>query len=234
MKNVLALIAIAGVAGAASAQDLIAYWNFNDSTPGVSGSLGVLNGFNGTGFPSDAGAGLLTTNIAINTSISPNDGTLGTFAGTTQNALFGDGSGGALSIQAGQDQVNNGNWIQFEFDASDYTDINITWSGRGTGTGFGDPFGIQNTVQFSTDGVNFTSVGTYASRQTSFQLYDFSMGSGLDFADNAIIRIVFDGATGAQGNNRLDNVQITGTFIPAPGAFALLGLGGLAAARRRR
>ncbi|TVQ60595.1 MAG: hypothetical protein EA378_10925 [Phycisphaerales bacterium] len=82
--------------------------------------------------------------------------------------------------------------------------------------------------------MNFTNVDTYASRQASFDLYDFSMGSGLDFADNAIIRIVFDGATGSAGNNRLDNVQITGAFIPAPGAFALLGLGGLAAARRRR
>ena len=38
-------------------------------------------------------------------------------------------------------------------------------------------------------------------------------------------------ATG--GTNRVDNIFVNGTAVPAPGAIALLGLAGLAARRRR-
>ncbi len=226
-KMIFAAAIVAAAAGTASATDLIAYWNFNDSIPGVSGNLGVLNP---AGFNADAGAGVVTTNFSINTDVNNVNGDLGTFSGSTINALFGDPSGGALSVRG---EANNGNWIQFEFDASLYTDVSISWAGRGTGTGFGSP-DAPNTIQWSTDGVNFTSFATYQSRQTSFQLYDFAVGNSLDLASNAIIRIVFDGATSTAGNNRLDNVQIVGTLIPTPGAAGLLGLAGLAAIRRRR
>jgi hypothetical protein len=235
MKKILALVAVAGVAGAANAQDLIAYWNFNTSTAGTSGGLGTVDNYiPGVGFPSDFGNALITTNIAVNTvagTTGVNNGDVGTFGGDTLNALFGDVSGGALAVRSSD---SNGSSIVFEFDASDYTGISISWAGRGTGTGFGSASTALNTIQWSTDGVNFTTFGQYESRQTNFILYSFGAGSNLDFADNAFIRIVFDGATSTGGNNRLDNIQITGTFIPAPGAFALLGLGGLAAARRRR
>ena len=36
------------------------------------------------------------------------------------------------------------------------------------------------------------------------------------------------------GNNRLDNIVVAGALVPTPGAAALMGIGGLVAARRRR
>jgi len=53
-------------------------------------------------------------------------------------------------------------------------------------------------------------------------------------ASSIIFRITYDGATGGGGNARVDNLQINGTLIPAPGSVALIGLAGLMAGRRRR
>lgn len=228
-----ALFVVALAGATVNAQDLIAYWNFNNSTAGSQGGLGTLAP---AGFNADQGAGTITTNIAINTvagAPATNTGTLGTFGGDLINALNGDPTGGALAVQGGANQVNNGRYIQFEFDASLYTGIDISWAGRGTGTGFGSD-AAPNTIQFSTDGVTFTNLATYTSRQTTFQLYSFDFGSSLDLASDAFIRIVFNGSSSTSGNNRLDNVQITGTLVPAPASLALIGMSGLVAARRRR
>lgn len=239
-KMIFAAAVVAMSAGAASATDLIAYWNFNDQ--GLpNGGFGFQPG--DFPFPADAGVQAGSANITLgggivlDTNINGNGDEVLTwvqsFAGSTVNALFGDPSGGSLSIQGGTDQQNNGAFIDFAFDASLYTGINISWAGRGTTTGFGSA-DAPNTLQWSIDGVNFVNFATYESRQTSFQLYDFSAGGSLDLASNAIIRIVLDGAGSSTGNNRLDNIQITGILIPTPGSVAILGLAGLAAVRRRR
>lgn len=232
MKNVwIAMAAVAGLAGGANA-DLVAYWHFNNSTPGVGGQLGVLNGFNGVGFPSDQGSGLLTSNVPRNTDPNVNNGTLGTFAGTALNAIPPDGSGGALAIQGGQNQENNGRHIQFEFSTAGLQDLILTYATRGTSTGFNS-----NQVSYSTDGLTFTNFGApYDGRPSTFflQTFDFSGVPALDNQANVAVRITLNGSTSAVGNNRFDNVQFNATVIPAPGALALLGLGGLVATRRRR
>jgi MYXO-CTERM domain-containing protein len=58
-------------------------------------------------------------------------------------------------------------------------------------------------------------------------------------ADNqasVIIRfkVVTAGTSTTTGTNRIDNIVVSGTAIPAPGAIALLGVAGLVGARRRR
>lgn len=52
--------------------------------------------------------------------------------------------------------------------------------------------------------------------------------------EGAIVQLVFGGSTFFTGNFSNRAVGITAQIIPTPGALALLGLGGLAAARRRR
>jgi MYXO-CTERM domain-containing protein len=168
------------------------------------------------------------------------DGQVGTFAGNTLNSLFGDVSGGALSVvgSIGNQNTNpvdaNGGWVQFAISTSGYTNLVMSFAGRGTSTGFGSVNSAVNTVQTSTDGVNFANFTTYESRQTSFQTYTFNFGAGLNNQSTVFVRLRLDGATSGNGNNRIDNVQFNATAIPAPGALALVGLGGLVAARRRR
>lgn len=241
MKNTcvaLAILAGAAVANTASA-DLLAYWNFNASTPAAApGTLGVL-----TSTAVNAGAGTLSIGGGLvynaNFNSTPN-GQVGTFAGNVLNAVGADGSGGALSVvgsignSTGNSVDANGGWVQFAISTSGYSNLVMTFAGRGTSTGFGSVNSAFNTVQTSTDGVNFSSFTTYESRQTSFQLYTFNFGAGLNNQSTVYVRLLLDGATSGNGNNRIDNVQFNATAIPAPGALALVGLGGLVAARRRR
>ncbi|HEX8876653.1 MAG TPA: PEP-CTERM sorting domain-containing protein [Phycisphaerales bacterium] len=240
MKNAylaLALAAGAAIANTASA-DLLAYWNFNASTAqSGSGTLGVLNST-----AVNAGAGTLTIGGGLvfnTTATSTPTGHVGTFAGNTLNSLFGDVSGGALTVvgSIGNQNANpvtaNSGWVQFAISTSGYSNLVMTFAGRGTGTGFGSA-ASPNTIQTSTDGVNFSNFATYESRQTSFNLYTFNFGAGLNNQGTVYVRLLLDGATSGNGNNRIDNVQFNATAIPAPGALALVGLGGLVAARRRR
>ncbi len=241
MKNVnlaLALVAGAAIANTASA-DLLAYWNFNASTgQSGAGTLGVLNST-----AVNAGAGTLTIGGGLvfnTTATSTPTGHVGTFAGNALNSLFGDVGGGALAVVGSIGNVSsnsvtaNGGWVQFAISTSGYTNLVMSFAGRGTGTGFGSVNSAVNTVQTSTDGVNFASFTTYESRQTSFQTYTFNFGAGLNNQSTVFVRLLLDGATSGNGNNRIDNVQFNATAIPAPGALALVGLGGLVAARRRR
>jgi hypothetical protein len=230
-KVLLAAVAVAALAGSAHA-DLLAYWNFNVSTPGSGGGLGTLDTWNGTGFPADVGTGLLTSNITRNTNAVTPDGTLGTFGGDLLNSLFGDPTGGALAIQGGASTINNGNWFQFEVPTTGYEDIILTYATRGTGTGFNS-----HAVSYSVDGGAFVSLGAHAAQNSATWVLHTTDLSAISAADNVaslVIRITLSGATGATGNNRFDNVQVNGTQIPTPGSLALLGLGGLVAARRRR
>ncbi len=54
--------------------------------------------------------------------------------------------------------------------------------------------------------------------------------------ESATIRVTFSGGnpTNTDQTTFFDNVAITGTFVPEPGSLALLGLGGLMIARRRK
>lgn len=234
MRQSLFALAIAAAAAPASA-DLIAHWNFNDSTSNSSsGQLGVLNSL-----ASDSGSGTLSfsSGITLNTvSNGTADGNAGTFAGTTLNAVLGDASGGALVITGGiggaGDVISNGQSFTFNIDMTGYQDLVVSFATRGTSTGFNN-----NQLAWSIDGVNFTDFGpSWDGRPTSFFVVtrDLSSVDALDNASSVYIRITVDGATSAAGNNRFDNVQFNATPIPAPGAAVLLGLGGLLATRRRR
>lgn len=193
--------------------DVIAYWNFNASTSGSGGGLGTLDSYNADlgGFPSDLGAGLLTTSFPINTvpgSQEANDGDLGTFGGTTINILNEDPAGGALALRG---QANNGSYVQYEFSSVGFDGVQVSFSGRGTTSGFG-PEDDPNVVSYSVDGgETFTEFTTYTSRQGSFLLYSFDFGSALGNVEHVIIRFTLNGATSDSGNNRMDNFRIVGT-----------------------
>jgi len=212
MFSTLAVVAAGSLCVSAQATTLIAYWNFNDFDTTA------------TSIAADYGSG--------NIDLSAWGGGVASFAGSDINALFDDPSGGSLSLTGGGSGIpGNGTWIDITFSMSGLQNLDISWAGRGSGTGFDS-----NQVSYSTDGVSFTDFGDpYDSTQSNFQLYEFAFGNLLDDAASVTIRITFDGATGSGGgNNRIDNLQINASAVPTPGAVALLGLAGLVGTSRRR
>jgi hypothetical protein len=229
-KFVIGASLLAIAAGAtAGTPEIIAYWNQNNNgLPG--GGFGFEVGDFPQGADNGTQAGSATLTVGGGDALA-NDGSVYTwlqsFAGTGINAQFGDPSGGSIALQGGTDTVNNGAFFEFNFNASLYENIQFSLARQSTSTGF-------NTVAI--DAYNGDALlGNIGSinNTNSFALYSFGT-SLLDGVADATIRLTFTGATSQTGNNRLDNIVVAGTLIPTPGAAALLGLGGLVAARRRR
>lgn len=226
MKNVIALLTLAAVSGLANA-DTVSYWDFNNQDLG-DGTFG----FQVSDFPyvADMGTGEFTV---ANFNADETGGVytwLQSFAGTTLGALDGV-SGGSFSFQGatGQAVTNNGAQAIFSFDGTNWTDLSFDFARRGTSTGF-NSLSIELFDGTTSLGVIDTILGVQSSTWNANN-YDLSALNGI--ADASIV-LTFDGASSDTGNNRIDNVTISGTAIPTPGTFALLGLGGLTATRRRR
>lgn len=224
--SVIALgLIMAGGATSARAQVALTAFNFNNttSTTTLLSSTGGLQ------------TSQITTNFnAQDVSSSAN--------GTTLNAVPGDSAGSALLLQAQNNQtgaVENGNFIQFGVDTSNYYNIKLSLATQGNANGF-----TSDAIQYSLTGPagTFTTFGTYTPASAyGVQTFDFSSISGLTFNPNATFRIVFNGAstTSKSGNNLIDNLVVTGVAAPEPGSGALvLGavlpvIGGFAVRRRR-
>jgi len=82
--------------------------------------------------------------------------------------------------------------------------------------------------------MGWASALAFSSNSTAWELITVKLvgASGVDDGF-ASLRFVLDGATSSSGSLRFDNISVTGTATPAPGALALLGLAGCASRRRR-
>jgi hypothetical protein len=246
---VAAALTVVGMSAAAQA-DVIAYWNFNNGV-NLGGSTGCFS-LTSIGsptasaeYPSDFGTG--TAELSVwNTGggdssegnlVGPN-GTGGTvasnmicsFAGTTLNSLNADASGGSLSPVG---SAQNGLSFLVEVDSA-VSGAALTYATRGTGTGYNT-----HTFEYSTDGgANWTSLGSQASNQTAtWSTTTLNLGNlfaGTSGHESNMIRVTITGASSTNGNNRFDNMQLTGTLVPEPATMSLLALGALALIRRRK
>ena len=226
MKTVIFASVIAGLAGVANA-DTVANWDFNDQ--GLPGGTGF--GFTTSDFPysADLGSGEMTI---ANFDATESGGVytyIQSFAGTNLLALDGN-SGGSFSFQNGPGGSNNGAQAIFSFDGSSWTDLEIDFARRGTSTG-PDSLVIEMFDGTTSLGIAATIDGVQSS---SWNANNFDLSALVGVADASVVFTFDGGSTSSEsGNNRIDNVTISGA-VPAPGAAALLGLGGLVATRRRR
>lgn len=207
MKQLLALVLLLCTFGL-WAQTPIAYWsqNFNELPDGSFG-------FSPDTFPQqpDVGNGVIyLSDFNEDTTATGSYLTIQSFAGTTINAQPGYAAGGSLSVQGGPATSNNGAAIVLSVSSSGYQDLQLSWAQRGTATGFNE-----RRISWSLDGENFTEFAVDSGALgSSFQLrsYDFSDVSDLNNQDMVFFRIALDGASNATGNNRFDNLLITGVL----------------------
>lgn len=206
---------------------LIAYWDQN-SNQLPSGAFGFVP----ADFPqpADQGTGSLTL-ANFDTTTGGVDGaytSIASFGGDALNAQPTIVAGGSLSPTGGTGTVNNGMSILLNVSTAGYEDIQVSWAQRGTSTGF-----TGRQFAYSTDGVNFTDLGADTGALPStwaIKAYDFTSIAAVDNQASVTFRITLTGAGNASGNNRFDNITVTGTpAIPEPGT-AVLALLSLAAA----
>ncbi|QKK09781.1 MAG: hypothetical protein HND58_17515 [Planctomycetota bacterium] len=216
MKMSIALIVAAGLATGASAQVITGY-DIVDAAESGGGGWGHT--YSGT----ITSTGTDTANsVPFNIANYSNAG-----SGTLNDGGTNDGTGNAMLF--GQTS-NTRPSITLYLDGTYFIDEITIWGFDGGNSIPGNIDGFDATVNGNTAQVFGTEVATN-------DLVTALAGSGLDgFAASSITlnNFVLEGQSGWTEVFSISEISIVGRPIPAPGAFALLGLGGLAAARRRR
>ncbi len=226
-----------GVAGA-HAQSSIYVYNFNDA--GASGTNSPAN--TAALFAVDkANQGVSLGGSKLSSNFDPTN--IVNFGGSPLNADGGDPAGQALALQGGAGNANNGKTLTATANLTGFQNIGFSFAGQATGTGFNN-----DTLAYSTDGTNFTTVASGISLPAAFEVQTFGPGTftALNNSSTAYFRLTFNGATSANGNNRLDNLIISGSplggtpIAPVPEASTtvslglMLALGGLAFAVKKK
>ena len=122
-----------------------------------------------------------------------------------------------MTLQGGTSNANNGRTLDLNVSTAGLNNIVISFATIRTSTGFNS-----NQLQYSLDGVAFVDFGAPYTPPLTFGLvtFDLSSISGLNDNPDAAFRIVFNGATSATGNNRIDNLVVEGQNIATPNSRA--------------
>lgn len=207
MRVALAACAAALFAAAGAAASVVAAWNLNGIDPAQN-----------TVVDATAGSGTLD--------FSGLGATAGVLQGTTLGALPGELAGESL-VAVGT--LANQTSFRFDFEATGWENLMLSFATRRSATG-----ASMNRVE-CWNGLAWETVTSFASNASTWELVTVKL-SAIDASTGgyASVRFVLDGATSSSGSLRFDNIAVTGTAAPAPGALALLGLAGIASRRRRR
>lgn len=236
MKNFVCGAAFIAAMSSISQAAVVAQWTFNTPAPtGTSIPVGASYVYNLTGTPIEAEAGAQTAGSRV--------GFVHASASSQATTPAGNGSQYSLSSTFWA----AGDYYYFTVNTTNYTNIFISFDHARSSSG-PNTFYIDATI----DGGNSYQLvkndysvlqsggggapGTWSSSTPRQAIYLVSSAASL--ADNqasVTFRIIAKtGASATNGTNRIDNVTVEGDLVPAPGSAALLGLGGLLAARRRR
>ncbi len=188
-----------GLSATAEAQDLIHYWNFNENLPDNNWVQPIA---------ATQGTGEITYNFTEAV----------TFGGTSINGIDGEVNGGSFvprgGAEVGGEFENNGAYFDLAFPTTGFENVSLSYATRATSTGFNS-----QEVQYTTDGVTWTTINTFTEEldnswlESQVRTVDFSGVADANDNPDFAVRIILDGATSSAGNNRFDNIQVTGTAI---------------------
>ena len=214
------LSAVAAVALCAAAQaDIVAGWTFQNAA-----------------FVNTAGA----------TFTYPQTGTDTAFTGFHADAATqwynNVGNGSSAAVNSNRWAI--GDYYQASLSTTGYTDISLnfdmTRSASGPAnfkidisTNGGSSWSTIGTVAVLQNGAAPNASWTSASYSAAYTTVITGITAAADQASLLIRWIATSAASSTGGTARIDNVQIQGNLVPAPGAAALVGLAGLMARRRR-
>jgi MYXO-CTERM domain-containing protein len=230
MKNIntiLAVGAMAAVCGGVEAA-VVAGWTIPTAIP----ASPATSGSNFTYGAADAGG------AAAGTSLSGYHA----LAATAWSTPAGNGSASSLS----SNNWSVGDYYQVSLSTASYVNISLSWDQTRSGTG---PSNFR--VDMSTDGTTFSTIlasysviqagasgtSSWSSSGPVQSAFTTTIASvaGADGRSTLRFRFVNLSTVGtSSGTNRIDNITVSGTLVPAPGAIALLGVAGLVGVRRRR
>jgi uncharacterized protein (TIGR03382 family) len=228
--NMLAGAVALSIAGIASA-DTLALWNIVTAFP-TGGSIPT-----GTSYSVGAAdTGVLTAGSELR----------GVHANSSAQYTSPAGNGSQFSFSS--TFWNAGDYYQATVATTGYQNIVLTFDTCRSSTG-----PASATLLMSTDsGSTWTTLvasyavlqsggggapGTWATGTPRQAIYTVtnSATSAADNKSSVIFRMqALTGASATNGTLRVDNVQITGDLVPAPGALSLIGLSAGAVLRRRR
>jgi hypothetical protein len=204
VKTIALFVSIFLISTNIKSQELIYYWNFNEDIPGTNTNWDQ---------PIDATIGNAEISFTFTEAYS--------FGGTTINGVEGEENGGSLAPRGGTDNVNNGAYFTMTAPTSGFQDIILTYPTRRTSTGF-----TTQEIQYTVDGINWQTKETidisgFDNNWLAGQLITVNFSGVADVDDNPdfAIRIVLTGVTSSAGNNRFDNIRISGSqpgAVPPP------------------
>ncbi|WP_297332461.1 choice-of-anchor I family protein [Flavobacterium sp.] len=199
LKKALMLLAFCLVTFAATAQDLVHYWNFNS----VSGTL--------TDVPADYS--LITGETSI-TYPGTGAGYMDDVSGDILNAQMGAEAGFGLRVR----NPSNTRDLLIAFPTTGYQNVMVTFAVTRTGSGATEQYysySIDGGATYSTTGLTTTTFNPTESYTLS--TVDFSGIAGVANNPDFIFKINFGGANaaGGSGNNRFDNLAVMATPVPS-------------------
>ncbi|MCX5688708.1 MAG: PEP-CTERM sorting domain-containing protein [Planctomycetota bacterium] len=237
--NKIIIGALCALAGAANA-DIITQWNFNSVPADGNVATGTLTPSIGSGTASGVG-GVNATAFASGDANGGSTDPLVTSSTTSD-------SGWQVTTFAAQNTGNLERGVQFLVSTVGFQDIIVTFDQRHSNTSSRFYAG-QYTVDGGTNWITaVTFEGNAGDTWFNGRTIDLSSVTATDNNANFGIRVVAAFATGtnayvassgtatyaAAGTARFDMMTVAGSAVPAPGSVALVAVGGLMVARRRR
>ena len=174
-------------------QRLLYYWNFNKNVPAENTNW-------------DQPIASLIGNGEITYTFTQ----AYTLAGTTLNGIDGEVNGGSFAPRGGpNDQENNGRNFVITMPTTGFENIILSYASQRTTTGFNE-----HRIEYTVDGNMWQLKETIDNIPSSFGLFsvDFSDIPAANDNPNFAVRIILNGASGAAGNNRFDNIRLEGTL----------------------
>ena len=228
---IAACAALTAATASIASADLIAGWTITTAFPTGAGNVPV-----GTTYSVGAAdTGLLTVGTELKS------------VHASAAATYTSPAGNASTYSFSSNNWGIGDYYEARVNTTGYGSLGISFDTVRSSTG-----PATFTLIMSTDGGTTwsTLISSYAviqggggggqpawttsgSRQTIYNITS-PVGTSADNQALVIFRMQSLAAGAASGSARVDNVEITGTLVPAPSAAGLLGLVALGAARRRR